>query len=322
MADMIDKFKDDTIMKDSVSVTMVNAFGKKELAVDAKGVFLDALSAFWSSFYDSCSNGEDERVPAIRHDFQLAEWESVGRILVKGYQQLKFFPVKLNKAFIVAALFGEGEVTDVMLLNSFLGYLSRDERELVSISIDNKLSEEQQEEWIEFLDRYNCKTIPKPEKVRSVILEIAHREIIQYPLYIVESWSSPLTVMRQCLPTPSHVNELFDKAKPTNKKVLALLYSSPVNSAQREAVSYLQRYIRGLDEEKLTKLLRFCTGSTMICVQRIALEFTNLDGMARRPVGHTCGSVLELPVTYKSYPEFREEMNSILSSHYWEMDFL
>ena len=49
------------------------------------GVFHDALSAFWNSFYDLCTNGKDERVPVIRHDLQVAEWEAIARITVKGY---------------------------------------------------------------------------------------------------------------------------------------------------------------------------------------------------------------------------------------------
>lgn len=48
------------------------------------------LSAFWNSFYDSCTNGEDERIPVIRHDFQVTEWEAIVKI-VKEYQQVGFF---------------------------------------------------------------------------------------------------------------------------------------------------------------------------------------------------------------------------------------
>ena len=81
-----------------------------------------------------------KRESRLNDDFQSSEWEFVGRILVKGYQQLKFIPVKLNNAFFVAALFGEGDVTDELLLKTFLGYVSQDERDLVNLAIDNKLT--------------------------------------------------------------------------------------------------------------------------------------------------------------------------------------
>jgi hypothetical protein len=61
----------------AIIVVMINALGKEESGLDSRGVFRDALSAFWSSFYDSCTVGEAERVPAIRHDFEDEEWEAI-----------------------------------------------------------------------------------------------------------------------------------------------------------------------------------------------------------------------------------------------------
>ena len=61
------------------------------------GVFLDALSASWNSFYGLCTNGKDERVPVIRHDLQVAEWEAIARITVKGYQQVDLITIKKAK---------------------------------------------------------------------------------------------------------------------------------------------------------------------------------------------------------------------------------
>ena len=91
MKDMISLFIDKAVVDTTLNVVMINYFGKEEDGLDNSGVFLDALSAFWNSFYYSCTNGEDERVPAIRHDFQAAEWEAIARIIVKGHQQVVFF---------------------------------------------------------------------------------------------------------------------------------------------------------------------------------------------------------------------------------------
>ena len=102
---MIENFKDKSIMQTPIKVVMINSFGREELGVDDGGVLRDALSAFWSSFYDSCTVGEDERVPVVRHDFKEEEWEAIARILVKGHSEVKFFPVKLNKVFMFATLF-------------------------------------------------------------------------------------------------------------------------------------------------------------------------------------------------------------------------
>lgn len=49
-----------------------------------------------------------------------------------------------------------------------------------------------------------------------------------------------------------------------------------------------------------------------------------LDGLARRPIAHTCDSVLELPVSYINYEDFVTEfmliLNSANESFAWRMD--
>ena len=48
-------------------------------------------------------------------------------------------------------------------------------------------------------------------------------------------------------------------------------------------------------------------------VDKIEVTVTKLD-FGRRPVAHTCGPLLELPSTYLSYPELRNEFDSILAN--------
>lgn len=72
----------------------------------------------------------------------------------------------------------------------------------------------------------------------------------------------------------------------------------------------------------LRRFLRFVTGSDVICVTKVEVIFTALEGLARRPIAHTCGSVLELPCTYNSYPELRVEMENVLTSNYYTMDIV
>ena len=64
-----------------------------------------------------------------------------------------FFSIKLGKAFTTACLFGEEAVKEDLLLESFLAYLSSDERELVNLSLNGKLDEEQENEWLDLLER-------------------------------------------------------------------------------------------------------------------------------------------------------------------------
>ena len=322
MSDMIEVFKDPSLMETHLKVTMINTQGKIEAGSDANGVFRDALSAFWTAFENSCTVGEDERIPVIRHDFQAPEWEAIARILVKGFYQLNFFPVKLSRAFLIATLFGECEVAQHVLIDSFLAYLAKDERALVMHALEGTLKDEHTDEWLDFLDRFGSRRIPKPEEYRDTILEIAHKEQIQAGQYIINCWHKPFHSLRKAIFNTTELVNLFNRAIPTNKKVIDLLnvVQDPQNNGQRDAISYLKRYLRGLNDERLRKVLRYLTGANVICVDRIDVTFTCLDGFERRPIAHTCAPSLELPSTYQNFPEFRQEMNNIIDSEFWEMD--
>ena len=52
---MISLFKDIAVADTSLNAVMVDSFEKEEDGLDNSGVFLDALSAFWNSFYDCCA---------------------------------------------------------------------------------------------------------------------------------------------------------------------------------------------------------------------------------------------------------------------------
>ena len=71
MHDLIQEFSKEDIMVCEIKVVMVDARGNDEMGLDAKGIYRDAISCFWQEFYNTCTLGERERVPALRHDFQL-----------------------------------------------------------------------------------------------------------------------------------------------------------------------------------------------------------------------------------------------------------
>ncbi|RMX59128.1 hypothetical protein pdam_00009812 [Pocillopora damicornis] len=103
----------------------------------------------------------------------------------------------LSKAFTTAFLFGEEVVKEYLSLESFLAYLSSDEREL--------------------------DTAPRAKQVKDVVLEISHKEVIQTPRYIVDSWSTPFSAFhrfRQQFSSTDCLLEMFARGKPTNKKIV------------------------------------------------------------------------------------------------------
>ena len=121
-----------------LKIILVDRYGRDERGEDFRGIYRDALSSFWQEFYVTCKLGERERVPSIRHDFQGDTWTAVGRIIVKGYEDLGYFPVMLSKAFVIS-IFGEKEVSDDMLLHSFKQYLSKSEQLVVCEALGRPL---------------------------------------------------------------------------------------------------------------------------------------------------------------------------------------
>ena len=80
---LIETFKDPTILHVNLDVTFIGSNGREEERKGA-GVLRDALSTFWNQFFNSLTVGAQEKVPAIRHDYQRAEWQAIARILMYG----------------------------------------------------------------------------------------------------------------------------------------------------------------------------------------------------------------------------------------------
>ena len=82
--DMIATFKEEGILHKNIDVTLIGYNGKVEKG-KGDGVFRDALATFWNQFFSSLAVGAQEKIPAIRHDYQKDGWAAIARILVYGY---------------------------------------------------------------------------------------------------------------------------------------------------------------------------------------------------------------------------------------------
>lgn len=133
---------------------------------------------FWSDFYEQCTLGTTYKVPFLRHDFVKKQWESVGRLLVSGWKKEKYFPIKLAPVI-------------VDLIANFLQYVPNSERELFQQAscsfdlVDNK-------ELLEALDMHNCRKVPKAGNFAMILHEIAHKELLQEPAFVIDQWSEIL----------------------------------------------------------------------------------------------------------------------------------
>ena len=152
------------------------------------------------------------------------------------------------------------------------------------------------------------KIIVTKENFRDVIIEIAHKELVQKPRYIYapDCWLDVLYPLKFFLTSIDDLFQIYKSLYSTPSKVCKLIKADPQNSTERESLSYLKRWI--------CDGLRFSTGSDVILCEAIAVTFTLLVGKCRRPIFHTCSSVIELPATYEDFCDFKEEWCGLMSN--------
>lgn len=280
-----------------------------------EGVVRDVYCAFWEEFYDRCTVGTTVKVPFIRHDFNRETWQAIGRILLSGFQTCQFLPIKL--ALPLMEDFFHGSVcSDIM--DSFLNFVSSQDKAILKAALED-FSKVDCDELMDVLEAYECRKAVSADTLPQILEEIAHKELIQKPRYVMDCWKEVTKRMIS-------INELlahYDALKPTPKRVQGLLEFEDVTTAkQREVVNHLRRYLRECDDERLGKFLRFTTGSNVIICSKIQVIFTKMSNFCRRPIGHTCGCVLELSDSFDNFPEFRSEFNKVLDSNIWVMDIV
>ncbi len=319
--ELISVFKTPGILQAKLSFRLTNENG-----VDAEGVSRDIYSAFWKEFFLSRARGEYECVPAHMETYAETEWIAIGAILLKGFKDVGYFPLKLAKAFVVALLFGKDCVSSDILWNSFLRYVTTVEKESVGRILLSEGEEEDADVLSDLLSRMDSHTIPRNNspQLKELLLGVAHKEIIQDSKFAMDEMArSSRSGLLELLPNLDSVLAVYEAKKPTPKRVIALLHveDEQLGMKRDKIVGYLRLFIRSLDERQLEKFLRFVTGSDVICVNHISVVFsTPTSEYSRTPVAHTCGPTLEIPDTYCSAQQMKADFTNILESNYLSMD--
>ncbi len=123
--------------------------------------------------------------------------------------------------------------------------------------------------------------------------------------------------------TVNNMYSIYSSLSVSKAKVLHLLKEPYLlGESEEEVFQYLKRFVGNMLVDELRAFLRFVTGSFAISVPNIHVVLNGSDGLARRPMSHTCSATLELSSTYKSFPEFVSEFRAILCDpvYSWRMD--
>ena len=70
------------------------------------------------------------------------------------------------------------------LFQNFMLFLSLNERNLVREALDD-IHTVNQDDLLDFLSEHEVRLIPNQENFKSTIMEIAHKELVQEPMFVV-----------------------------------------------------------------------------------------------------------------------------------------
>lgn len=291
--------------------------GEKEAAQNVGGVFRDILSEFWNDFFLKYTVGAYAKIPVIRHDFDGNKWLAVAKILKKGWLDEKYYPVQFSKIFMERCIFGE-TLSD--LTEDFLKYVSEMDSQIIKNAKDN-FKNVDEDELLDCLENLECKWKPNQDNIQKLIFDLAHKELIQKPMFIINNWS---TILKNMITSEQH-QQIYSINENLPRNILKkLTFDETLNSVQQTVANFLKKFIRESEKEILCNFLRFVTGANMLMGESaIKVSFsTDCNINMRTPTSHTCSCLLVLPTTYDSYTEFRHEFSSVLSSNIWVMDII
>ncbi|CAH1119048.1 unnamed protein product [Phaedon cochleariae] len=170
----------------NIQIEMILPNGQKEVAEDMGGVLRDALSEFWQVFYDKCTAGTSLKVPCLRDDFGSNEWEAIAKIIGMGWTEQRYFPILLSPVFIMNTLGIAFNDEDV--IKDFLKYISESEAETIKTALEN-FEEVEVEDLLDFFSNFDTKRLVTKNNLNSVLLGVAHKELLQKPEFISKCFS-------------------------------------------------------------------------------------------------------------------------------------
>lgn len=299
-----------------------------ERAIDIGGVSKDAFTAFFNEAYLYLFDGSSSLHPAMNASIDLEMFQVFGRITSHAYLAAGVLPDRIAFPCLAIALLGvKTKCADSILKECFISSLSIYETSILRNAANcnsAKFSSEMERELTTLFSSHGCREVPRPSNFKELIIKAAKFTFVTKPAAALQLMNSGVhdqhgIFWRQM--TVDKLYRLFNSLCVSPSKVLKLL-EEPIleNPAEEQVWMYLRNFIGNMNTEEIRAFFRFVTGSSVITVTSINVTFNSLDGLARRPVSHTCSATLEISNTYKSYPEFAAEFQTVITNSDWCMD--
>ena len=306
-----------------------------EAAVDLGGVTREAFSCFWEAAYMKYFDGSHLLLPSIHAGVDFSGLSLLGCILSHGYLACGFLPVQIVFPVLASILLTPAvEIPDQYILEAFLEYITPHESSVIKQAlqfIKDGFPSQLKSSLVMVLSRYGYRQMPEPSRFKQSLIEVARFNLLVQPAAIISQISSGVPTLHLAFWNDITLDDfcrLYLTLSANTQSVLKAITANEPNfdnANEERTFQYLCQYIESMSNEELRNFLRFVTGSSVLTSQGIKVNFNSLDGLARRPIAHTCDCTLELSMNYQTYLEFSNEFRGILLSDdpvAWIMDAL
>lgn len=303
-----------------------------ERALDIGGVTRDMFSAFFQESYKHLFDGVSLLIPALHPSVDMAAFRTMGTVISHAYLTSGILPIRVAFPCLASMLLGtSSEIPQSQLVAAFTEMLSVHDASVVRNALEMRMQQDSfppdmVDELLQVLSSYSCREIPRPSTLRSVIQRVARYELVTKPTAALSAIHSGVPKMHEPFWSRMSIQQfhmIYRSLSVSTGRVLSLIEEPLLSTpAQEQVWSFLRRFVGNLTQSELCTFLRFITGSFVAGAGSIIITFNRLDGLARRPISHTCSCTLELPVTYSTFMEFDSEFRCVLSNpdYSWRMD--
>ena len=305
-----------------------------EKAIDVGGVSRDMFAAFYEQAYLKVFDGNNLLTPSIHPHLNLSSLYDVGTIFSHSYIMCGMLPVRITFPSLACCLMGTSTSTsipDLVFIEAFVDSLSSHESAIFSEAFaeikagEGTFSPMVQSALVSTMSRYGCREVPKPKNVKTMILQASSYTFVIQPTAALAAIHSGVPQQHLSFWRGLGVMGLYSiygAQSVSPAKVLKMFDDAEGTDANEERIlGYLRQFVGSMSTDELRQFLRFVTGSSVCLSCQIQVTFNNLEGIARRPIAHTCQPSLELSLSYMTSPEFTSEFRAILSDQYaWIMD--
>ena len=303
----------------------------------------EILTRFWCEVFTAGFHGEKAKVPiSSNNDVRGPEalyWQAIGKILSHFMLLYKILPVRFCRSALYHIFSPNADLPDEVLLNDFLLFVTETENSLLRRCLNScaLLPAADEDALRRLFCRYDMHTEPHESSAerKKQLVHIARSELITKPSYyyglmrngIPDKYTS-LVWKNITLPL---LTSIYKRLTPTSDDVVRQLRiftsGGKVVELNRElqvlpkekfkVLYYLLQAIHGFDTEMLSKFLQLLTGTDLMTMSPILVNFKSYKKNFLK--FNKCNSTIELTETFCSQQELNDEIyRQLRSSHYLE----